>query len=54
MRLLLDAMTAAGTLERFVPFDVSEATLSEAPRPLRRRVPRADGARAWWATSTST
>ena len=29
-RLLLSAMSAAGTLERFVPFDVDEATLREA------------------------
>jgi L-histidine N-alpha-methyltransferase len=29
-RLLLDALAAAGTLERFVPFDVSEATLVAA------------------------
>ena len=29
-RLLLDALAGAGTLERFVPFDVSEATLVDA------------------------
>ena len=29
-RLLLDALAAHGTLERFVPFDVSEATLRDA------------------------
>jgi L-histidine N-alpha-methyltransferase len=29
-RLLLDALTTAGTLERFVPFDVSEQTLRDA------------------------
>ncbi|HUF33998.1 MAG TPA: L-histidine N(alpha)-methyltransferase [Acidimicrobiales bacterium] len=29
-RLLLDALAGAGTLERFVPFDVSEPTLREA------------------------
>jgi L-histidine N-alpha-methyltransferase len=29
-RLLLDALTGAGTLSRFVPFDVSEQTLREA------------------------
>src|SRR5204863_8229462 len=29
-RLLLDALRDAGTLERFVPFDVSEQTLREA------------------------
>jgi dimethylhistidine N-methyltransferase len=29
-RLLLDALSAAGTLTRFVPFDVSETTLREA------------------------
>jgi L-histidine Nalpha-methyltransferase len=29
-RLLLDALRSAGTLTRFVPFDVSEATLREA------------------------
>ncbi len=29
-RLLLDALSAAGTLRRFVPFDVSEATLRDA------------------------
>src|SRR5690606_3671063 len=29
-RLLLDALARAGTLDRFVPFDVSEATLRAA------------------------
>src|SRR5215468_8978763 len=29
-RLLLDALRGAGTLERFVPFDVSEQTLRDA------------------------
>ena len=31
-RLLLDALRAAGTLERFVPFDVSEQTLRDAAK----------------------
>jgi L-histidine N-alpha-methyltransferase len=33
-RLLLDAMAATGTLERFVPFDVSEETLRGAARSI--------------------
>ena len=37
-RLLLDALDAHGTLERFVPFDVSEATLRSAAARGRRRV----------------
>ena len=36
-RLLLDAFTANGKLTRFVPVDVSEATLRDAARQLSRR-----------------
>jgi L-histidine N-alpha-methyltransferase len=35
-RLLLDALRDAGTLERFVPFDVSEQTLREAAAAVAR------------------
>jgi L-histidine Nalpha-methyltransferase len=38
-RLLLDAFTAAGRLERFVPVDVSEATLRDAADRLVARYP---------------
>ncbi|HEX9970357.1 MAG TPA: L-histidine N(alpha)-methyltransferase [Acidimicrobiales bacterium] len=41
-RLLLDAMTAAGTLRRFVPFDVSEATLREAGAAILDAYPEVD------------
>jgi L-histidine Nalpha-methyltransferase len=33
-RILLDAMAAAGTLERYVPFDVSEAVVRDAAQQL--------------------
>jgi L-histidine N-alpha-methyltransferase len=38
-RLLLDAFTAAGVLERFVPFDVSEATLRQSASAIAREYP---------------
>jgi L-histidine N-alpha-methyltransferase len=38
-RLLLDALTAGGSLTRFVPFDVSEATLRAAAGELARDYP---------------
>ncbi|MFP2907141.1 L-histidine N(alpha)-methyltransferase [Pyxidicoccus sp. 3LFB2] len=38
-RLLLDAMEEAGTLSRFVPFDVSEAFLRRAAASLAREYP---------------
>lgn len=38
-RLLLDAFTAAGGLRRFVPFDVSEATLRQAAVVVAREYP---------------
>lgn len=38
-RTLLDAFSGAGQLERFVPFDVSEATLREAAEMLAERYP---------------
>lgn len=38
-RAMLDAFVAHGTLERFVPLDVSAATLQEAAAMLRRRYP---------------
>jgi L-histidine Nalpha-methyltransferase len=38
-RLLLSAMSAAGTLERFIPFDVDEATLREAAAAIGREYP---------------
>jgi L-histidine N-alpha-methyltransferase len=39
-RLLLDAMLAGGRLQRFVPFDVSEATLRDAVDQLARTYPQ--------------
>jgi L-histidine N-alpha-methyltransferase len=38
-RLLLDALTAAGTLRRFVPFDVSEPTLRDAAAAIEQEYP---------------
>jgi L-histidine N-alpha-methyltransferase len=38
-RLLLSAMSAAGTLERFVPFDVDEATLRAAAAAIGEEYP---------------
>jgi L-histidine Nalpha-methyltransferase len=40
--LLLDAFTATGQLARFVPFDVSEATLRDAAQRLAARYPGVD------------
>lgn len=39
-RLLLAALAGAGTLRRFVPFDVSEPTLRDACAAIRREHPR--------------
>ena len=41
-RLLLDAFTEAGSLERFVPFAVSEATLRDAAAAIAREYPGVD------------
>jgi len=38
-RLLLDALRSAGTLTRFVPFDVSEATLRDAAAAIGKEYP---------------
>ena len=38
-RLLLDALTAHGTLQRFVPFDVSEQTLRDAAATISAKYP---------------
>ena len=38
-RRLLDALTAAGTLRRFVPFDVSEPTLRDAAAAIEQEYP---------------
>jgi L-histidine N-alpha-methyltransferase len=38
-RLLLSAMSEAGTLERFIPFDVDEATLREAAAAIGQEYP---------------
>ena len=38
-RILLDALRDAGTIERFVPFDVSEQTLREAAAAVNRDYP---------------
>ena len=42
-RLLLRALTAAGTLRRFVPFDVDPVVLEEASEAVAREFPRLDG-----------
>jgi dimethylhistidine N-methyltransferase len=39
-RLLLDALTAGGTLQRYAPLDVSSAALAEAGRAVCRDYPR--------------
>ena len=39
-RLLLDALSAAGTLERFVPLDVSEQTLRKSAQAIAAAYPR--------------
>jgi L-histidine N-alpha-methyltransferase len=39
-RVLLDALRRAGTLRRYVPFDVDEATLSRTAETLRAEAPR--------------
>ena len=41
-RLLLDAFRSAGTLQRFVPFDVSKETLHEAALAIEREYPGLD------------
>ncbi|MBB1261754.1 L-histidine N(alpha)-methyltransferase [Streptomyces alkaliterrae] len=41
-RLLLDAFTATGALERYAPLDVSPAALTEAGEALRGRYPELD------------
>jgi dimethylhistidine N-methyltransferase len=41
-RLLLDALTATGQLERFVPFDVAEATLRSAAESIADAYPGVD------------
>ena len=43
-RLLLDALTAHGTLEAFVPMDVSPTALDAAATPDHRGLPGAAGA----------
>ncbi|HET9729018.1 MAG TPA: L-histidine N(alpha)-methyltransferase [Acidimicrobiia bacterium] len=41
-RLLLDALRKAGTLQRFVPFDVSKQTLHDAANAIEREYPGLD------------
>lgn len=41
-RILLDALTSSGTLERFVPFDVDTATLTQASATIAAEYPRLD------------
>jgi L-histidine N-alpha-methyltransferase len=41
-RLLLDALSAHGSLRRFVPFDVSEPTLRDAARAIELEYPGVD------------
>ena len=40
IRLLLDALEAAGTLERFVPLDVSEQTLRASAQSIAAAYPQ--------------
>ena len=51
--LLLDAMQEAGTLDRYMPFDVSEVVLTESAKMLVERYPGC-ACSAWWATSSAT
>jgi len=41
-RVLLDALGAAGTLERFIPFDVSKKTLHDAAAAIEQEYPGVD------------
>ncbi|HEX6490032.1 MAG TPA: L-histidine N(alpha)-methyltransferase [Gaiellaceae bacterium] len=56
-RLLLDALAAAGTLERFVPLDVSEPALRAGARAISISYPGSSCTRSWvisnaiWARS---
>ena len=52
--LLLDAMRDAGTLDRYVPFDVSEVVLTREREDARRALPGRCACSAWWATSSAT
>ena len=53
-RTLLDALAATGQLRRFVPVDVSEATLRDAADQISARVPRTCRSRRSSATSRCT
>ena len=53
-RILLDAFHEAGTLDRFVPFDVSEQTLRDAATAVATRVSRAFASMPSSATSSAT
>ena len=52
--LLLDAMRDAGTLDRYVPFDVSEVVLLRERRSCSSSATRASASTASWATSSAT
>ena len=52
--LLLDAMRDAGTLDRYVPFDVSESVLLESAERLVEQLPGPARVRRRWATSSAT
>ena len=51
--LLLDAMQEADTLDRYMPFDVSEVVLTESAKMLVERY-RGCACSAWWVTSSAT
>ena len=53
-RLLLDAFAEAGRLERFVPVDVSEATLRDAAEQLAARYPGTETSPSISGTSPTT
>ena len=53
-RILLDAMERAGTLDRYVPLDVSETVVRERGRAARRASTTGCRSTAWSATSSAT
>ena len=52
--LLLDAMRDAGTLDRYMPFDVSRGGAARERGDARWSATRACACSAWWATSSAT
>ena len=52
-RIILSAMQAAGTADRYVPIDVSASFLNQTAAQLRREYPGLASSR-WWPTSPRT